>query len=223
LPIIPITIICILLAFIFTGLLLRIWSRARKGKILRAGLYTFPTILTLMVFFLLLLVISNLTTYQRLTHEREILRLNIQKESHQKYQVTLEYLGSSDVGRTNTYRILGDEWQLDAKVLKWKGWANLIGLDSYYQLDRISGRYREVVDATNHPPSAYNLAGELRGINLWELKRLMKTSLPILDAYYGQAVFLPLEAGAIYTISINQSGLLARPDNDIGLQAVENW
>ncbi len=107
--IIPLVIICVLLAFIFTGLLLRSWSRARKGKILRAGLYTFPAILTLMAFFLMLLVISNLTTYQRLTHEREILRLSIQKESHQMYQVTLEYLNLSDEGRTESYRIQSDE------------------------------------------------------------------------------------------------------------------
>ncbi len=221
--IIPLVIICVLLAFIFTGLLLRSWSRARKGKILRAGLYTFPAILTLMAFFLMLLVISNLTTYQRLTHEREILRLSIQKESHQMYQVTLEYLNLSDEGRTESYRIQGDEWQLDAKILKWEGWANLIGLDSYFQLDRIRGRYRNVEEAANNPSSVYDLAGELRGIDLWELKQLMKTSLPMIDAYYGQAVFLPLEAGAIYTISVNQSGLLARPDNEIGQQSVEKW
>ncbi len=99
----------------------------------------------------------------------------------------------------------------------------MIGLDSYFQLDRIRGRYRNVEEAANNPSSVYDLAGELRGIDLWELKQLMKTSLPMIDAYYGQAVFLPLEAGAIYTISVNQSGLLARPDNEIGQQSVEKW
>ena len=220
---ISLTFVCFLLAFIIAALLLRGWSRARKGKLLRASLYTFPAILTLVIFFLLLLVISNLTSYQRLTNERDILRLNIAKESHQQYQVTLDFLDSNSQTLGNHYRILGDEWQIDAKILKWKGWANLLGLDSYYQLDRISGRFRNVSEAVSKPQSVYDLAGDLRGINLWELKRLMKNNLPMLDAYYGQAVFLPLEAGAVYTISINQSGLLARPDNHIGQQAIENW
>ena len=107
-PIIPITIICVLLAFIFAGLLLRIWSRVRKGKLLRAGLYSFPAILMLMAFFLVLLVASNLLTYQRLTYERDILRLKIQEESHQNFQVTLEYLDSVQMkGSTKTFQIQG--------------------------------------------------------------------------------------------------------------------
>ena len=222
-PINPLVIVCILLAFIFVGLLLRIWSRAKKGKFLRAGFYSLPAVVTLLALFLLLLVISNLTTYQRLTFERDILRLAVREESQQVYQISLEYLDTDGEKRIDRYQLKGDEWQLEAKILKWKGWANLMGLDSYYQLDRISGRYRDIEDATGKPPSAYHLAGEQRGINLWELKRLMKTGLPILDAYFGQAVFLPMEQGAVYTISVNQSGLLARPHNEIGQQAIENW
>jgi len=223
LPISLLFIICILLAFIFVGLLSRAWGRAKRGKLLRAGFYSLPAVVTLMALFLLLLIISNLTTYHRLTYERDILRLAVQQESPQDYQITLEYLDTDGEKRIDRYQLKGDEWQLDAKILKWKGWANLIGLDSYYQLDRISGRYRDFEEATGKPLSAYHLAGEQRGINLWELKRLMKTRLPILDAYFGQAVFLPMEQGAVYTISINQSGLLARPHNEIGQQAVENW
>ncbi len=212
-----------LLAITFVVLLLRSWTRIRKGRFLKAGLYAVPACLVFLSFALLLLVISNLTTYQRLTSERDILLISIDKVSAQNYQVKLNYIESGDNQNPETVYLQGDEWRLEAKILKWKGWANLLGMDSYFQLERISGRYRNIEQATSKPVSAFQLTNRQRGINLWELKRLMKANLPFLDAYFGQAVFLPLRDEAIFAISINQTGLVARPANNIAIQAVEDW
>lgn len=211
------------LAIIFVVLLLASWGRIRKGRFLKAGLYAVPASLAFLSFALLLLVISNLTTYQRLTSERDILLISIDRISAQNYQVELNYVDPSNNQGPDTVYIQGDEWRLEAKILKWKGWANLLGMDSYYQLDRISGRYRDIEQATSKPPSAFQIAHQQRGINLWELKRLMKSNLSFLDAYFGQAVFLPLRDEAIFAISINQTGLVARPANNIAIQAMEDW
>ena len=35
----------------------------------------------------------------------------------------------------------GDLWQLDLNLLRWKSLAELIGLESGYRLERLSGRY----------------------------------------------------------------------------------
>ena len=212
-----------LFAIIFVLLLLASWSRLRKGRFLKAGFYAMPASLAFLSFALLLLVISNLSTYQRLTSERDILLISTQKISNQNYQVELNYVDTSDNHSLDTVYLQGDEWRLEAKILKWKGWANLLGMDSYYQLDRISGRYRDIEQATSKPVSAFQITHQQRGINLWELKRLMKSNLPFLDAYFGQAIFLPLRDDAIFAISINQAGLVARPANNIAIQALENW
>ena len=42
------------------------------------------------------------------------------------------------------FEILGDEWQMDARVVTWKPPMTMLGLDPIFQLDRLSGRYAEV-------------------------------------------------------------------------------
>lgn len=220
---IVLAVIALALMLLFVFFLLRSWNRIRHRQWLRAGLYTFPVTMSLFALFLVLLVISNLTMYQRLTHERDIAILSVSKLSDQSFEVMLRYLSEDTEGKSDTFTIKGDEWVLEARILKWLGWANLIGLDSYYQLDRIRGRYQNIEQEGNQLPTVYSLADESRGINLWRLKQIMKSSLPFLDAYYGQAVYLPLMDGARFTISINQSGLLARPKNNIAGEAVKEW
>lgn len=212
-----------LLAVFSVILLLYSWSRISKGRFLGATFFALPTFFALSTFVLLLLVISNLSTYQLLTNERDVLLLSINKISAQNYEIKLNYADTTDSQNPDSVLLQGDEWRLEARILKWEGWANLIGMKSYYQLDRISGRYREIEQATSKPVSAYQLTSPQRGLNLWELKRLMKSNLPFLDAYFGQAVFMPLRDKAIFAVSINQSGLVARPANSVAVQAVEGW
>jgi hypothetical protein len=220
---IALAVIALVLAILFVFLLWQGLSRIRKRKWLSAGFQVIPLTASFIAFAAVLLVISNLTVYQRLTAERDVAILSVARVSEQNYQVTLQQPSLGSTRNSNSFLIKGDEWQLEARILKWKGWANLIGLDSYYQLDRIRGRYRSIEQEGNQPPTIYALPNESRGINLWQLKKIMKSAIPFLDAYYGQAVFLPLKDGAEFIISINQWGLLARPQNDIARQAINEW
>ena len=220
---IALAVIAFVLAILFVFLLWQGLSRIRKRKWLSAGFQVIPLTASFIAFAAVLLVISNLTVYQRLTAERDVAILSVALVSEQNYQVTLQQPSLGSTRNSNSFLIKGDEWQLEARILKWKGWANLIGLDSYYQLDRIRGRYRSIEQEGNQPPTIHALPNESRGINLWQLKKIMKSAIPFLDAYYGQAVFLPLKDGAEFIISINQSGLLARPQNDIARQAINEW
>ena len=104
--------------------------------------------------FLLLSVAMNLYTYQRLGHERSIVRIVFEKTAPQRYLATLTRL---DISSTVQYELLGDEWQLDARMLKWHSLANLFGLDALYRLERLSGRYHDVRDETGKPRSVYAL------------------------------------------------------------------
>jgi len=181
-----------------------------------------------MVVFLLLiaalLIFSNLNTYQRLTYENDIADVLVRKLAKQKFQLVLIYpSGDAIEGEPKYYSVYGDEWQLDTRIIKWKSWANVIGLDSYYQLERLSGRYTNVEQANSVPPSAHQLTGEQRGVSIWKLKNLMKSKLPFLDAYYGQSVFVPMRDGAKYSISLSQTGLVVRPVNEPATQALEAW
>lgn len=169
-------------------------------------------------FVVVLLVYSNLHTYQRLTYESVIADVYIREIGPQKFQLSLSY---SDEDSDQHYYILeGDQWQLDARVLKWKSWANLIGLDSFYQLDRLSGRYADITQARTRQPSVHDLSIQSKGLNIWKLKQLMRDRIGFVDALYGQGVFMPMIDGSHYQVSIGQQGLITRPANDAARNAV---
>jgi hypothetical protein len=152
-------------------------------------------------------IAANLHTYARLTHEQPIAQLAFEQLAEQRYRATLTGQPSGEV---RELVLRGDEWQLDARVLKWHGWANLLGFDARYRLERISGRYREIAQERSAPRSVYEL-GDARGVDVWALAQAHPRWLPFVDAVYGSATYLPMADGARYEISLGQSGLIARP------------
>lgn len=168
---------------------------------------------------LLAAVGMNVWTYQRLGAERVLCELQFTQLEPRRYRATLSDLYAPD---EQVYELAGDEWQLDARVVKWTGPAVLLGFDALYRLERLSGRYRDL-DAERHAPrTVYGLAPD-RGLDLWQLLGRWKRFLPWLDAYYGSAAYLPMADGARYRVSLTQSGLIARPLNQAARDAVDAW
>jgi hypothetical protein len=168
---------------------------------------------------MLFLVSSNIHTYERLVYEQPIASISFHKIAPQHFSVELEAQGD---GENWFYELRGDEWQLDAQMLTWHGYANLLGLDSYYRLHRLSGRYTDIEEERTRPRSVHGLAAEQR-IDLWSYANEYRNWLSMVDATYGSAVFLPMNDGARYSVSISRNGLVARPDNAVAREAVSNW
>ena len=218
----PFLYLCILVGILFFATIVLVVNRIKKRKIISSTILCCQASALFLLFLVLLLIFSNLNTYQRLTYEADILEITIDKIREQGFELKLRYLNSKEtpVARFN---LSGDEWQLDARILKWKGWANLIGLDSYYQLDRLTGRYDSLEQANTLLPGAYRISGESKGLDLWKLNHLLKAGLPILDAYFGQSIFVPMIDNARYRVSISQTGLIVRPDNEVARQGLKSW
>jgi len=161
----------------------------------------------------------NLHTYQRLADEREVAEIDFEQLGPQLYRARIHY---PDRGRYTEFRLQGDAWQIDARVLKWKGPAVLAGLDSGYRLERISGRYEDIGAERSRPRSVHALS-ENPGLDLWELSRRYERWLPWVDARYGSATYLPMRDGARYRVSISQTGLLARAVNASADAAIDDW
>jgi len=155
---------------------------------------------------LLLLVASSLWSYHRLGHEGLVAEISFVQLGPERYRATLRL----PEGRVEDYVLEGDDWQLDARVIKWKGWANLLGMDAVYRLERLSGRYSEPEKERHRPPSLHQLAPDAV-LDLWVLARRHGNWLPFFDSAYGSSVYLPMEDGAAYLVTISQTGLLARP------------
>lgn len=220
----PLGYLCIAAGIIVAFLIAMTLSRIKNRKIIASSLYGIQTLIALLIFIVLLLAFSNLNTYNRLVYESDIAEILIKQVAQQQF--LLKFINTTQpviTGDQKDFQLSGDEWRLDARIIKWKGWANVIGLDSYYQLERLSGRYSDIKQANSLLPSAYQLSGPQKGVSIWKLKQLMESNLPFLDAYFGQSVFLPMQDGARYRLSITQTGLVVRPANEAANQALEGW
>ncbi len=160
----------------------------------------------------------NLLTYHRLTHEQPALEAQFKRAGDQRYAALLTYPS----GETQELALSGDEWQVDARVLKWKPFADLLGFDTAYRLERISGRYTDIARERDQERTVYALNPPDR-VDVWTLLRAWRRYVPWADALYGSAVYVPMGDGARYQVVVSQSGLVARPLNEPARQAVGGW
>jgi hypothetical protein len=161
----------------------------------------------------------NVLTYQRLSYEQPVAVVTLRQTAPQAFIASVR---KAD-GEGAEYDLLGDEWQMDARVLKWRPWANVIGLDAVYRLERLSGRYSSVEAEKTAPRSVHALATTSPGLDIWAIAQKYGKYAPVVDATYGSGTYVPMADGATYEVTMSQTGLLARPTNDAARAAVQNW
>ncbi len=147
----------------------------------------------------------NLYTYQRFTHEAPLGVLEFSEKGTNAHLVFWRPVE----GQRRTFELRGDEWQLDVRMIKWTDWLTFLGEDPLYRLDRISGRYVDAEDARRNPPDIEDFT-EQTSIDVWEFARESGDWLPGIDAAYGTSVYLPMEDGVAYEVSMTRTGLIAR-------------
>jgi hypothetical protein len=160
----------------------------------------------------------NLRTYDRLTHEIPVATVSFQALGEQRFSAVLVQAA----GRTLVFDTYGDEWQLDARILKWRGFATVLGFDTIYRLDRFAGRYRDAAQERTGRRSVHSLNDE-PGLDVWAWTRAYPRWLPWVDAVYGSATYMPMVAGATYRVTASPTGLLARPVNEAARKALRQW
>lgn len=194
------------------------FRRLRRVQLVSGTLYLLLGIVIVLAAGLGALVAMNLYTYARLTHEQEAARVSIRQLGQRHYVVSVQPTRSPP----RHYEMRGDEWQIDARVLKWSGMGSLIGLDTVYRLERLSGRYSDITLERNAQRTVYPLAEE-RGLDVWSLLDKHYRYVPFADALYGSAAYVPMAEGAEYTVSVSASGLLVRPGNEAAKKALGGW
>jgi hypothetical protein len=164
------------------------------------------------------LVVMNLYTYARLTHEQDAARVSMRQLGERHYVVSVQAKQTPP----RHFDLRGDEWQIDARVLKWRALGNLLGFDAVYRLERLSGRYADITVERAGPRTVYSLA-EDPGLDFWSLLKKHHQYVPFADALYGSAAYVPMAEGAEYTVTVSASGLVVRPGNDAARKAVGGW
>jgi len=214
-----VNIVAVLMAF--TGLLLLILSFSRLGqnRLISAGIYGVLSPGLVLMAIVLIACSMNLYTYKRFSHEQDVAEIIFKQISPKYYSATLY----SDNNRQNKeYIIAGDEWQLDARVIKWQSSVYFFGLDPLYRLERISGRHSDIETEKTGRRTVYSLT-ENQGLDVWSIAKKHRSWLPWIDAYYGSATYLPMNDGARFKVTLSQSGLLARPINEPGKESIRFW
>jgi hypothetical protein len=199
--------------------------RLFQRRMARAIGLEFSGVLLLLVSASAFLLASNLHTYQRLVYEQPVAEISFQAQADQQFQATIRSLEN---GETQQLELSGDEWQLDAQVLTWRGIANLFGLDANYRLYRIAGRYSDIELEKQRPRTVHSLVEQTPMIrderfDLWRIANRHQDLVRWVDASYGSAVFLPMTDGASYDVAISRTGLIARPANQQARHAVSRW
>src|SRR3954470_14793896 len=82
------------------------------------------------------------------------------------------------------FDLAGDAVYVDAHVLKWRPMGTLLGLQTVYELDRISGRYQALRDEQTQQRTVYSLATK-KPFNAFDLARRYWILRPFVDAEYG--------------------------------------
>ena len=92
--------------------------------------------------------------WRRLTDEALVARVETRQLGVQRYAVAL----ITPDGVRREIELAGDDWQLDARVIKWNPTAVVLGAPPLYRLDRIGGRYRDAALERTAPRTVVALA-----------------------------------------------------------------
>jgi len=143
--------------------------------------------------------------YRALTHEEIAATVRTEPLGPNRFHA---YFRFPD-GREAAYTLSGDELYVDARILKWHPWANIFGLHTVYELDRVAGRYQDLAQEQRQPRTVQSLALE-RQVDLFNLRRRYALLAPLLDAEYGSATFAAANGPMQYEVRVSTTGLLIR-------------
>jgi hypothetical protein len=168
------------------------------------------------------LLTLNTQTFARLTHEGPVADVWViaTNPANNLYRVRVTRLDGPKLSQD--CMLQGDEWDISARVQKWKPWANMLGLNATYVLDQVSNRYFTAARGNGRPITACDLKGPVPKVNRWVPQAWLSWLVGHAyteDRRFGSAVYMPLADGAAYRVLITQSGLNAEPSNGIGRRA----
>lgn len=144
--------------------------------------------------------------YRALTREDLAARIVVQPIGPQMFSATVHIPDRAD---SVYYELAGDALYVDAHILKWRPWANVLGLHTAYELDRIAGRYDDVEQERSARRTVHTLAPE-RWVNLFALRTRFAALAPLLDAEYGSGTFVRVTEPGEFHVMVSTTGLLIR-------------
>jgi hypothetical protein len=181
--------------------------RSPRGVIrLGAGVVSFFLALALLAGGALCAVVAvGLQGYRALTREDLAATVYTTPIGPQSFEARIVLPDGSEAN----YRLAGDQFAVEARILKWHPWANLLGLHTAYELDRVTGRYIDLEDERQRPRTVFPLSPAHR-VDLFAWRARLPWLAPLVDAEYGSSTFTRADRAASYEVRVSTTGLLVR-------------
>jgi len=175
----------------------------------------------------------NIQSYHRLGVDRQhIATLEFSQPENaapQTYAVQITEYVDGQAQAARTFEITGDEWLMRARVIRWKPWATVLGLDAQYRLESLDGTYRDQAQRRTTLPTVIDLRPTRRtGLDFYPAARAVSERLPLFEVSAGtqpgEAIYWPIADGARYQIYLTAQGdLRADPEGDAAVDAINEW
>ena len=191
----------------------------QAGKWLRMSATLVLSIFTIAITSVIATTIMDDSTIKRLTREHTIAVIEFRALGDKHFRASFTEPDQKPI----EFDMYGDQWQIDARVMKWSGLAAKLGLKPMYQFERLSGRYHDVKQELSGKRSVYALAEKQQLDSMWDYLIKYQELIPWLDAQYGSATYMPMTNGAVFTIKLSHKGILASPRNLQASQSVKQW
>lgn len=140
-------------------------------------------------------------TYSALTEEELIASITFENEDNQT-KIYKASVFDAENSKIDDYIIYGDQWRIDAEFIKMKYWANVLGVDSRYTLNRFEGRYKNISEENSMIHKAYQL----------EDHQLIEYFSFFFDTTYGSSTYQDISLGTKYKVLKTQTGLMVREE-----------
>jgi hypothetical protein len=201
----------LIVGFLITGLAIR--QLIFKRRLLAASFNGLLGLVVLVAATFVSMLLFNIQSYVQLTKEHVLADVEIGA-----VESGTTSLGLTINGERRDYPISADEWRLDARFIKWKPWVVLLGKSPVVRLELLSGRNAA---QGNRVIQTYPLHKDFVIVD--KIITNLTNHFGMIDTMYGSSVYMPLEPGARYQVSANHAGLIARPVNKAGKQAIIQW
>jgi hypothetical protein len=143
--------------------------------------------------------------YRALTGEELAMTVTTVPSGPRTFQAFVEFAD----GRDTTLSVQGDQILVDAHILKWRYLANVLGLETEYELDRLTGRYVDIEDERQLDRTVHSLKTD-KPVDLFDLVRRYSFLRWLVDAEYGSATYIEVQEPARFQVFVSTTGLLIR-------------
>jgi len=203
----PVWLIVVLLAVVAVLLGVSAVSAFRRRSPVSGGLGLLVGVLVLALAGATGAAAWSLARYEALTRETLAAVIQVEPTGPSRFRADVEIPG----GEIRRYELFGEQVWIDAQIVKWHPWANVIGLHTAYRLDRIGGRYRSVDDERTRPRSVEPLHDDDGfASDLYDWVGRQPWLHALVDAQYGSGSYLAADAAVRVEVRVSSSGLLMR-------------